>query len=139
MNTSSQHDKGSRFQALHQRPGIFVMPNPFDGGSALALEQLGFEALATSSGASAATQGRRDGGLTREQVLAHVRMVAESTRLPVSADLENGFGVEPERVAETIRLVAQCGAVGGSIADWIGNPAQPIYERDLAVRRIAAA
>jgi 2-methylisocitrate lyase-like PEP mutase family enzyme len=137
MNT--QHEKASRFQALHQRPGIFVMPNPFDGGSARALEQLGFEALATSSGASAAAQGRRDGGLTREQVLAHVRMVAESTRLPVSADLENGFGVEPERAAETIRLAAQCGAVGGSIEDYSGDPAQPIYERELAVRRIAAA
>jgi 2-methylisocitrate lyase-like PEP mutase family enzyme len=137
MNT--QHEKASRFQALHQRPGIFVMPNPFDGGSARALEQLGFEALATSSGASAAAQGRRDGGLTREQALAHVRMVAESTRLPVSADLENGFGVEPERVAETIRLAAQCGAVGGSIEDYSGDPAQPIYERELAVRRIAAA
>lgn len=139
MNAPSQHEKATRFQALHARPGAFVMPNPFDGGSARALERLGFEALATSSGASAATQGRRDGELAREQVLAHVRMVAESTTLPVSADLENGFGIEPERVAETIRLVAECGAVGGSIEDYSGDPAQPIYDRDLAVRRIKAA
>jgi len=139
MNTPSQSEKASRFQALHERPRIFVMPNPFDGGSARVLEELGFEALATSSSASAGTQGRRDGGLTREQVAAHVRMVSESTTLPVSADLENGFGVEPEHVAETIRLVAQSGAVGGSIEDYSGNPAQPIYDRDLAVRRIAAA
>jgi 2-methylisocitrate lyase-like PEP mutase family enzyme len=139
MDTPSQHEKANRFQALHQRPSIFVMPNPFDAGSAHALEELGFEALATSSSASAATQGRRDGGLTREQVLAHVRMIAESTSLPVSADLENGFAVEPERVAETIRLVAQSGAVGGSIEDYSGDPARPIYDLDLAVRRISAA
>jgi 2-methylisocitrate lyase-like PEP mutase family enzyme len=139
MNTTSQHDKAARFQALHQRPGVFVMPNPFDGGSARALEKLGYQALATSSGASAATQGKRDGNLPREQVLAHVRMVADATALPVSADLENGFGVEPERVAETIRQAAEAGAVGGSIEDYSGDPAQPIYELNLAVTRIKAA
>ena len=138
MNVPSQQDKAARFQDLH-RTGIFVMPNPFDGGSARALEKLGFQALATSSGASAATQGKRDGGLTREEVLAHVRMVAASTTLPVSADLENGFGTEPEHVAETIRLTADAGAVGGSIEDYSGDPALPIYDLDLAVRRIAAA
>jgi 2-methylisocitrate lyase-like PEP mutase family enzyme len=138
MNAPSQQDKAARFQALHHT-GTFVMPNPFDGGSARALEKLGFQALATSSGASAATLGKRDGQLTREQVLAHVRMVAESTALPVSADLENGFGVEPGHVAETIRLTAEAGAVGGSIEDYSGDPAQPIYDLDLAVRRIAAA
>ena len=139
MNTPAQQDKARRFQALHQRPGVFVMPNPFDGGSARALEKLGFQALATSSGASAATQGKRDGGLTREQVLAHVSMVAGSTTLPVSADLENGFGVEPEKVAETIRLAAEAGAVGGSIEDYSGDPAKGIYDLELAVRRIRAA
>ena len=138
MNASSQQDKAARFQELH-RTGIFVMPNPFDGGSARALEKLGFQALATSSGASAATQGKRDGGLSRAEVLAHVRMVAASTSLPVSADLENGFGAEPEHVAETLRLTAEAGAVGGSIEDYSGDPAQPIYALDLAVRRIAAA
>jgi 2-methylisocitrate lyase-like PEP mutase family enzyme len=138
MKTTSQQDKASRFQDLH-RTGIFVMPNPFDGGSARALEKLGFVALATSSGASAGTLGKRDGGLTREQVMAHVRLVAESTTLPVSADLENGFGVAPEHVAETIRLAAAAGAVGGSIEDYSGDPAQPIYDLELAVKRIAAA
>jgi len=139
MNAPSQQEKAVRFQALHRRAGAFLMPNPFDGGSAKVLERAGFEALATSSGASAATLGKRDGQLTREQVLAHVRTVAESTALPVSADLENGFGAEPERAAETIRLAAECGAVGGSIEDYTGDPAQPIYDQALAVRRIAAA
>lgn len=139
MTAPSQHDKATRFQALHHRAGAFLMPNPFDGGSARALEKLGFEALATSSGASAATQGRRDGQLTREQVLAHVRLVAGSTGLPVSADLENGFGAEPEHVAETIRLAAEAGAVGGSIEDYSGNGENPIYELELAVQRIKAA
>jgi 2-methylisocitrate lyase-like PEP mutase family enzyme len=138
MSAVSQHDKATRFQALH-RSGVFVMPNPFDGGSARALEKLGFVALATSSGASAGTLGKRDGGLTREQVMAHVRAVAEATTLPVSADLENGFGVEPEQVAETIRLTAAAGGVGGSIEDYSGDPARPIYDLDLAVKRVAAA
>lgn len=138
MNAPSQQDKAARFQELH-RSGTFLMPNPFDGGSARALEKQGFQALATSSGASAATQGKRDGKLTREEVLAHVRMVAASTALPVSADLENGFGAEPGTVAETIRLTAEAGAVGGSIEDYSGDPAQPIYDLDLAVRRIKAA
>jgi 2-methylisocitrate lyase-like PEP mutase family enzyme len=139
MNTPSQHEKAARFQALHHRPGAFLMPNPFDGGSARALEKLGFEALATSSGASAATLGKRDGQLSREQVLAHIRIVAGATRLPVSADLENGFGDEPEVAAETIRLAAEAGAVGGSIEDYSGDPARGIYDLDLATRRIAAA
>jgi 2-methylisocitrate lyase-like PEP mutase family enzyme len=139
MNAPSQSDKASRFRALHQRPGTFLMPNPFDGGSARLLEKLGFEALATSSGASAGTLGRRDGQLTREQVLAHIRTVAAATALPLSADLENGFGPEPQHVAETIRLAAEAGAVGGSIEDYSGDPAQPIYDRDVAVRRLAAA
>jgi 2-methylisocitrate lyase-like PEP mutase family enzyme len=138
MTAPSQQDKAARFQELH-RTGTFLMPNPFDGGSARALEKLGFQALATSSGASAGALGKRDGQLSREQVLAHVRMVAAATTLPVSADLENGFGVEPGHVAETIRLTAEAGAVGGSIEDYSGDPAQPIYDLDLAVRRIAAA
>ncbi len=139
MTAPSQEDKARRFQALHQRAQIFLMPNPFDGGSARALEKLGFEALATSSGASAATLGKRDGQQSREQVLAHVRAVAGSTHLPLSADLENGFGAEPEHAAETIRLAAEAGAVGGSIEDYTGDPANPIYDLGLATRRIAAA
>src|SRR5688572_30655385 len=99
MNTPTQHDKAARFRALHER-GIFVMPNPFDGGSARTLEKLGYAALATSSGASAGTLGKRDGQLSREQVMAHIRVVAEATALPVSADLENGFGADPEAAAE---------------------------------------
>lgn len=138
MTAPSQPEKAARFQSLH-RSGTFLMPNPFDGASARTLERLGFEALATSSGASAATMGKRDGQLTREQVLAHVRLVAGSTALPVSADLENGFGSEPRYVAETIRLAAESGAVGGSIEDYTGDPAEPIYDQALAVRRIAAA
>lgn len=139
MDAPAQLDKATRFRALHQRPGAFVMPNPFDGGSARVLEKLGFEALATSSGASAATLGRRDGQLTREQAIAHVRMVATATRLPVSADLENGFGAEPEAAAETLRQAAAAGAVGGSIEDYSGDPARPIYDLEHAVRRIEAA
>lgn len=139
MTAPAQHEKAQRFQALHRRPGAFLMPNPFDGGSARALEKLGFEALATSSGASAGTMGKRDGQLSRGEVLAHVRLVAGSTGLPVSADLENGFGHEPAHAAETIRLAAEAGAVGGSIEDYSGDPARGIYDRDLAVRRIAAA
>ena len=139
MTAPSQQEKAARFQALHQRPGAFLIANPFDGGSARLFERLGFEALATSSGASAATLGKRDGELSREQVLAHVRLIAGSTALPVSADLENGFGAQPERVAETLRLAAEAGAVGGSIEDYSGDPAQPIYAHELAVQRIAAA
>ena len=139
MTAPSQDDKARRFHALHERPGIFVMPNPFDGGSARALEKLGFEALATSSGASAATLGKRDGQLSREQVLAHIRTVAGATSLPVSADLENGFSDAPEAAAETLRLAAGAGAVGGSIEDYSGDPARGIYDLELAVQRIAAA
>lgn len=135
MSAPSQHDKATRFQALH-RSGTFVMPNPFDGGSARTLEKLGFVALATSSGASAGTLGKRDGGLTREQVLAHVRMVAESTTLPVSADLENGFGVEPEHIAETIRLTAAQGLRRGLRRISFGSS---LYEVAMkAVTRAAA-
>ncbi|MGQ0587548.1 MAG: isocitrate lyase/PEP mutase family protein [Gammaproteobacteria bacterium] len=139
MNAPAQKDRALRFQALHQRAGAFLMPNPFDGGSAKVLERLGFEALATSSGASANTLGKRDGQQSREQVLAHIRMVAGATTLPLSADLENGFGTEPEHAAETIRLAAEAGAVGGSIEDYTMDAANPIYDLELATRRIAAA
>lgn len=135
----AQSEKAARFGALHDRPGAFVMPNPWDVGSARILAGLGFQALATSSAASAAALGRRDGGLTRDEALAHARLIVEATDLPVSADLENGFGDAPEAVAETIRLAAAAGLVGCTIEDATGNPARPLYDTGLAVERIAAA
>jgi len=115
------------------------MPNPWDVGSARILAGLGFQALATSSAASASSMGRRDGGLRRDEALAHARLIVEATDLPVSADLEKGFGDAPEVVAETIRLAAEVGLVGCTIEDSTGNPDSPLYETELAVERIAAA
>jgi len=107
---SSQSDKATRFRALHQGPA-FVIPNPWDAGSARILTSLGFQALATSSGASAGILGRRDGKVLREEALAHARAIVDATDLPVSADLEKGFGDEPASAAETIRLAAGVGLV----------------------------
>src|SRR6516164_2981291 len=135
----SQNEKAIRFRMLHDGSGVFVMPNPWDVGSARMLAGLGFQALATSSAASAAALGRRDGGLTRDEALAHARMIVDATDLPVSADLEKGFGDAPEVVAETIRLAAGTGLIGCSIEDASGNPDAPIYDFGLAVERIAAA
>jgi 2-methylisocitrate lyase-like PEP mutase family enzyme len=134
-----QQDKASRFQALHQRPGAFLIPNPWDAGSARILAGLGFEALATSSSASAATFGRRDGKLTRDEALASARAIANATDLPVSADMENGFGDSPESVVETIRAAAEAGLVGCSIEDSTGKQDRPLYEIQLAAERIVAA
>src|SRR5262245_25193968 len=111
--TKSQGEKGIQFQKLHQGPAIFVMPNPWDVGSARVLSSLGFQALATSSSASAAVLGRPDGGLSRDEALAHAHAIATATELPVSGDLEKGFGDAPADVAETIRLAAEAGLVGG--------------------------
>lgn len=133
-----QFDKAARFRALHQRPGVFVLPNPWDVGSALVLAGLGFEALATSSAASAAAVGKRDGGFTREEALAHARLIVAATGLPVSADLEKGFGDSPEDVAETVRQAAEAGLAGCTIEDATGNPDAPLYDEGLAVERIAA-
>src|SRR5512142_1050727 len=102
--TTRQNEKAVRFKSLHDGPDPFVIPNPWDIGSARILARLGFQALATSSAASAAALGRRDGGLTRDEALAHARSIVRATDLPVSADLENGFGQAPEVVAETVRL-----------------------------------
>jgi 2-methylisocitrate lyase-like PEP mutase family enzyme len=135
----TQNEKAVRFRALHDRPGLFIIPNPWDGGSARLLAGLGFAALATSSAASALAIGKRDGGLSREEALAHARMIVEATDLPVSADLENGFGDNPEVVAETVRLAAQAGLVGCTIEDTTGNPDTPLYDLPLAVERISAA
>jgi 2-methylisocitrate lyase-like PEP mutase family enzyme len=139
MTTTSQHDKAARFRALHQRPTPFVIPNPWDAGSARLLASLGFEALATSSGASAGILGRRDGMVTREEALAHARAIVEATSLPVSADLEKGFGDAPEAAAETIRLAAATGLVGGSIEDATGSRDKPLYDIGHATDRVAAA
>jgi len=135
----AQADKALRFRKLHAGPEPLIIPNPWDAGSALILAGLGFRALATSSGASAAILGRRDGNVTREEALAHARAIASATDLPVSADLEKGFGDAPQLVAETIRLAADAGVVGGSIEDFTGDQAQPLYESAFAVERVAAA
>jgi 2-methylisocitrate lyase-like PEP mutase family enzyme len=135
----SQGDKAARFRALHERPGAFVIPNPWDAGSARVLAGLGFVALATSSGACAGTLGRRDGKVTREEALAHARAIVGATDLPVSADLEKCFGDAPSVVAETIRLAAGTGLVGGSVEDATGDPARPLYDIGQATERVAAA
>jgi 2-methylisocitrate lyase-like PEP mutase family enzyme len=135
----TQTEKAARFRALHDSPGIFVIPNPWDAASARLLAGLGFQALATSSAASASAMGRRDGGLTRDQALAHSRLIVDATDLPVSADLEKGFGDAPEVVAETIQLAAQVGLTGCTIEDATGKKDSPLYEIGLAVERVAAA
>ena len=135
----TQNEKAIRFRALHDGPDVFVIPNPWDVGSARILAGLGFQALATSSAASAASVGRKDGGLTRDEALAYARAIVEATDLPVSADLEKGFGDAPEIVAETVRQAAKIGLVGCTIEDATGNPNSPLYDMSLAVERIAAA
>ena len=135
----TQNEKAVRFRALHQGPGAFVIPNPWDAGSARILAGLGFQALATTSGASASALGRRDGQLTRDEALAHARSIVNATDLPVSADLEKGFGDAPDPVADTIRLAAEAGLVGCTIEDATGNRDHPLYDFGLAVERIAAA
>lgn len=135
----SQSDKANRFRTLHQGPTAFVMPNPWDAGSARILAGLGFEALATSSGAFAGTLGRRDGKVRREEALAHARAVAGAVDIPVSADLENGFGHAASFAAETVRLAAETGLVGCSIEDATGEKERPLYAFNEAVERVAAA
>jgi 2-methylisocitrate lyase-like PEP mutase family enzyme len=136
---TTQAEKAARFVALHKGPGAFVIPNPWDGGSARVLEGLGFQALATSSGAAAGVLGRRDGSVTRDEALAQVRIIVAATDLPVSADLEKCFADSPEGVAETVRLAAQAGLVGCSVEDATGNKDQPLFDFDLAVQRVSAA
>jgi 2-methylisocitrate lyase-like PEP mutase family enzyme len=147
----TQADKAKKFRALHKlpatvgarieaaAPGAFIIPNPWDGGSARILAGLGFEALATTSGGFALSLGRHDGMVTRDEALAHCRSIAEAVDLPVAADLENCFGDDPKTVAETIRLAGASGIVGGSVEDFSGDERHPIYDRVLAVERVAAA
>ncbi len=135
----TQADKAKEFHALHEAADAFVIANVWDGGSARMMAGLGFAALATSSGASAGSLGRRDGMVTRDEAMAQARVICDAVELPVSADLEKGFGDAPEIVAQTIRLAAQAGLVGCSIEDASGNPQAPIYELGYATERIAAA
>ena len=130
-----QAGRGERFRALHEGEP-FVIPNPWDAGSARVLEGLGFAALATTSSAFAFTLGRSDGEVTLDELAAHVATLAAATSLPISVDLENGFGPEPEDAARAIRRAAEAGAVGGSIEDW--DPGG-LYERGHAVERVTAA
>jgi 2-methylisocitrate lyase-like PEP mutase family enzyme len=135
----TQSEKATRFRALHEGPGAFVIPNPWDVGSARILAGLGFKALATSSAASACALGRKDGELTRDEALAHAHLIVEATDLPVSADLEKGFGDAPDVVVKTIQLAAEVGLVGCTIEDATRNADRPLYDFGLAVERIAAA
>jgi len=137
----SQKDKGIAFAALHEEPGVFVIPNAWDAGSARLLQNLGFQALATTSAGFAFTIGKPDGhgAVTREEHLGNAKAIAAASSLPVSADLEGGFGDAPEDCARTIRLAAEAGVVGGSIEDATGRKDDPIYEFELAVERVAAA
>jgi 2-methylisocitrate lyase-like PEP mutase family enzyme len=135
----TQREKATAFRALHQRDGAFIIPNPWDVGTARLLARLGFEALATTSAGYAFSAGQRDNTIGRDRMLAHVAAIASATDLPVSADLENGFGDDPETVAETIRLAAAAGLVGGSIEDASGRPEDPIYDHGLAIDRLRAA
>jgi len=139
MNTQAQ--KAAAFRALHGRDGAFIIPNPWDAGTARLLTALGFEALATTSLGFANTLGRADGSgaVSRAEVLANCAEIVGATHLPVSADLENCYAHEPRAAAEMIRLAAEAGVVGGSIEDATGDAQQPIYDFDLAVERVHAA
>jgi len=133
----SQLEKAELFRALHQRPGAFIIPNPWDAGTARLLTAMGFEALATTSLGLANMLGRAKANLV--EMVENARIIAEATHLPVSVDLENGGGDDPRAAAEAIRRAAEAGAVGGSIEDATGNRDQPIYDFTLAVERVQAA
>jgi 2-methylisocitrate lyase-like PEP mutase family enzyme len=137
----NQAERAHAFRTLHERPGIFVMPNPWDAGTAKLLASLGFEALATTSFGLANALGRVDGTLavSREELIDNCREIADATHLPVNADLENGYADDPGKAAEIIRMAAEAGVVGGSIEDATGRDDKPIYDFNLAVERVAAA
>src|ERR1700733_5275657 len=135
----TQAEKGLAFRALHERRSAFIIPNPWDVGSARLLARLGFEALATTSAGYAFSVGQRDNTIDRDEMMAHVSAIASATDLPVSADLENGYGDSPEMVAETIRRAAAAGLAGGSIEDVSGRAHGAVYELEHAADRIRAA
>ena len=135
----SQADKARKFRELHEAPGAFIIPNPWDAGSARVLAGLGFEALATSSGAKAGVLGKRDGKVSREEALANARLIVNATDLPVAADLEKGFGDAPADAAETIRQASGAGLVGGSIEDATGDKDKPLFDIETAAARVKAA
>ncbi|MEM7291761.1 MAG: isocitrate lyase/phosphoenolpyruvate mutase family protein [Pseudomonadota bacterium] len=137
--TNVKHNAKAQFRALHEARNTFVIPNPWDVGTARILASLGFKALATTSAGMCFGLGINEGTATREQFLEHCRMLVNATDLPVSADLEKGFGDSPESVAETIRDAAATGLAGGSIEDYSGDSDNPIFDFDLAVERVAAA
>jgi 2-methylisocitrate lyase-like PEP mutase family enzyme len=139
MVMTTQAEKGRAFRALHERDSAFIIPNPWDVGTARLLAQLGFEALATTSAGYAFSAGQRDNTVDRQEMMTHVSAIVSATDLPVSADLENGFGDKPEEVALTIRLAAAAGVVGGSIEDMSRQRGHPIYDHDYAVERAHAA
>jgi 2-methylisocitrate lyase-like PEP mutase family enzyme len=136
---ANQQEKSARFVQLHAQPKCFLIPNPWDTGSARLLEDLGFEALATTSAGFAFSRGKPDMGVTREEKMLHLRELCAAVQLPVSADLQNGFGDRPQDAADTIRLAAQAGAVGGSIEDASGHGENPVYDIGLARERVQAA
>jgi len=137
----THEQKYKTFRALHERSGVFVIPNPWNAGTARILTALGYQALATTSAGYAFSVGRRDSSavLTRNEILQNAKAIVEATPLPVSADLQDGFGRSPAMCAETIRLASEIGLVGGSIEDATGDPKDPIYEFNLAVERVALA
>ena len=136
---ASQAEKARRFRALHERPGAFVIPNPWDAGTARLLAHLGFEALATTSAGYAFSAGRQDGSIGRDEMLAHTAALAAATELPVSADLENGYAGSLAGIAETYLLAARTGLAGASIEDATGDAHAPIFDHALAVDRVRAA
>jgi 2-methylisocitrate lyase-like PEP mutase family enzyme len=136
---STQQEKGSRFRVLHERDRAFIIPNPWDAGTARLLARMGFEALATTSAGYAFSAGMQDGAVGRDAMLKHVAEIVAATDLPVSADLENGFGNSPEMCAETIRLAAATGLAGGSIEDVSPRPEATIYAFEHAVERVRAS
>ncbi len=135
----TQAEKAQAFRAIHERPGAFIIPNPWEVGTAKLLAGMGFEALATTSSGLAQMLGRADGRVSRAEVIENCRIIADATDLPINADLENCFAHEPEAAAEAIRLAAEAGAVGASIEDFTGDPKEPIYDFDLSVARVRAA
>jgi 2-methylisocitrate lyase-like PEP mutase family enzyme len=139
MTVEKLPDRSAEFLALHQPGNPLLLPNPWDIGSAKILASLGFRALATTSSGFAATLGRPDGSVSRDEALAHAAAIASATELPVNADLENGFAADPGAVAETIRRAIAAGVAGASIEDHTGQQSDPIYELSAAVDRVAAA